>query len=51
MRALAVHDVIVVAREIAFRALDLDHARAGVGQAAGAVRRRHRLLDRDDEEA
>ena len=34
IRALAVHDVIVVAREIALRPLDLDDARAGVGQPA-----------------
>ena len=51
MRALAVHDVIVMAREIALRALDLDDASAGVRQPAGALRRGDCLFDRDDEEA
>ena len=51
MRALAVHDVIVMAREIALRALDLDDASAGVGQPAGALRRGDCLFDGDDEEA
>src|SRR5581483_849514 len=49
--ALAVHDVVVVTREIALRPLDLDDARAGIGEPAGALRRSHRLLDGDDEEA
>ena len=47
--ALAVHDMIIVTGEIAFRPLDLDHARAGIGETAGTLRRRHRLLDRNDE--
>ncbi len=51
MCALAVHDIIVGAGEIALRPLDLDDARTGVGHAAGALRRRHGLLDRDDEDA
>src|SRR5262249_19100765 len=46
---LAMDDVIVVAREIAFGALDLDYARAGIGETACALRRRHRLLDRDNQ--
>ncbi len=50
MRALAVHDVIVVAGEVAFRPLDLDHARTGIGQVTGAMRRRHGLFDGDDEQ-
>ena len=49
--AFAVHEVVIAAREVAFRPLDLDDARAGVGQPAGAHRRRDRLLERDDEEA
>ena len=49
--ALAVHDMIVAAREIAFRTLHLDHARAGIRHPAGALRRRDRLFERDDEDA
>src|SRR6185295_11887123 len=49
--ALTVNDVIVVAREIAFRPLDLDHARAGIGETARALRRRDSLLDRNDKKA
>jgi hypothetical protein len=41
--------MIVVPREIALGPLDLDDARAGIGEVTGAVRRRHRLLDRDDQ--
>jgi hypothetical protein len=33
------------------RPLDLDHARAGVGEAAGAHGRRHRLLQRHHQQA
>ncbi len=51
MRALAVHDEVVAAGEIALRPLDLDDARTGIGQPAGALRRRHGLFDGDDEEA
>jgi hypothetical protein len=43
--------LIVVAREIALRPLDLDHPRAGVGEPAGAHRRRHRLLERHHQKA
>ena len=43
--------VVVAAREVALRPLDLDHARAGIGEPAGAHRRGHRLLQRDDEKA
>ena len=42
--------VVVAAGEIAFRALDLDHARAGVGQAGTAIGRGDRLFERDDEQ-
>ena len=42
---------VVAAREIAFGPLDLDHARAGIGEPAGAGRRRDRLFQRDDEQA
>ena len=49
--AFAAGDGVVGAGEIAFGTLDLDHARAGVGEPAGAHRRRDRLLDRDDEKA
>ena len=46
------HASVVGAREIAHaRALDLDHARAQVGQLAGAERRRDRVLQRDDGDA
>ena len=48
--AVAVHHMIVAAREIAFAALDLDHPRAGIGEARGAERRRDRLLERDDQQ-
>src|ERR1700722_18312602 len=47
--ALAVHEVVVAAREIALRPLDLDDARAGIGEPATAHRRRDRLFERDDE--
>jgi hypothetical protein len=40
-----VHAVVVVAREVAdLRPLDLDHARAEVGELARAERRRDRLF-------
>ena len=45
------HDVVIAAREIALRPLDLDDARAGIGKLAGAHRRRDRLFQRNDEEA
>jgi hypothetical protein len=44
-------ELVVVAREIALGPLDLDHARAGVGEAAGAHGRRHRLLQRHHQQA
>ena len=43
--------LVVAAREVALRPLDLDHARAGIGEAAGAHRRRHRLLERNHQQA
>src|SRR4029077_2158510 len=42
--------MVVVTGEIAFRTFDFDHARAGVGEPAGALRRRHGLLDGNDKE-
>ena len=49
--ALAVHEIVVTAREIALRPLDLDDARAGIGEPARAHRRGDRLFERHDEEA
>ena len=43
--------VVVAAREVALGALDLDHPRAGVGQAGTAIGRGDRLFERDDREA
>jgi hypothetical protein len=40
---------VVTAREVAFRALDFNNSRAGVGEAGGTVRRGDRLFERDDE--
>jgi hypothetical protein len=45
------HDVIIATRKIAFRPLDLDHGRSGVGQPCGAERGGHGLFDRDDRDA
>ena len=42
---------VVAAREIAFRPLDLDDARAGVGQPRRAVGGGHRLLDAHHQQA
>jgi hypothetical protein len=39
------HDVIVLSSEITLGPLHLDDARTGVGKAARALRRCHRLLD------
>jgi hypothetical protein len=39
-----------MARSLAFRTLDLDDARAGVGKANGAEGRRHGLLNRNDQQ-
>ena len=44
-------ELVVVAREVALGALDLDHARAGVGEPARAHGRRHRLLQRHHQQA
>ena len=49
--ALAVREIVVAAGEVAFRPLDLDDARAGIGEPARAHRRRDRLFERDDEQA
>jgi hypothetical protein len=46
-----VHGTVVAAGEVALAALDLDHARPGVGQSAAAVGRRHRLLQRHHQQA
>jgi hypothetical protein len=43
--------MVVLAGKVAFRAFDLDHPRAGIGETAGALRRRHRLLGRNDKKA
>ena len=51
MRALPVDDGVVVAREIALGALELDHPRARVRQLAARERRGHRLVQREDEGA
>jgi hypothetical protein len=44
------NDVVIFTGEIAFWTLDFDDARAGVGETAGALRRRYGLLDGNDEE-
>ena len=49
--AFAVDERVIAAREVAFRTLDLDDAGARIGEPAGAHGRRHRLLQRHDEEA
>ena len=52
IRRLAFDRLVVVAREIAdFRALDLDHARAEIGELARSERRGDRLLERNDGDA
>src|SRR3569832_1367840 len=49
MRGLAAHAIVVGAREVAHAgALDLDHARAEIGQLPRAERRGDRMLQRDD---
>ena len=45
------HEIVIAAREIAFRPLDLDDARAGISEPARAHRRGDRLFERDDEKA
>ena len=49
--ALAVREVVVGAGEIAFRPLDLDHARPGIREPACAHRRGDSLFERDDEKS
>src|SRR5690606_35397045 len=49
--AVAVHHVVVAAREVSSGALDLDHARTGVGHLARGERSGDSLLDADDERA
>ncbi len=48
---LAVHRAVVAAGEVALVALDLDDARAGVGEAAAAVGGGDGLLERDHQHA
>jgi hypothetical protein len=45
------HEMIVLAREIPLRTLDLDHPRAGFGQLAREIGRGHGLFDGYDEHA
>src|SRR5262249_41911834 len=47
---LALRRIIIAARKIALRPLDLDDARARIGEAARAIGSRDRLLDGDDQE-
>ena len=47
----AMHGGVVAAREIAFRPLDLDDPRAGIGQTRRAIRRGNRLLQGDHQQA
>jgi hypothetical protein len=49
--AVAVHQPVIAAREVALGALDLHHARAGVGQAARGVGRGHGLFQGHHEKA
>jgi len=44
-------EIVVAAGEIAFRPLDLDDACARIGKPARTHRRRHRLLEGNDEKA
>jgi len=46
-----VDEMIIAARKVTLRPLDLDDARAGVGEPACAHRRRDRLFERNYEEA
>src|SRR5262245_35154405 len=45
--AFAMHNVVIFAGEIALGALHLDDTRTGIGKAACALWRRHRLLNRN----
>jgi hypothetical protein len=49
--AFAMHDMVVLASEIALGTLNLDDTRAGIGEAARALRRCHGLFDRNDKKA
>ena len=49
--ALALDEMVVTAREISLRPLDLDNPRPRVGKPSRGERRRDRLLERDDEKA
>ena len=51
VRALALDDVVVVAGEVALGPLELDHARAGIGEPPGGHRRGDGLVEGDDERA
>ena len=51
VRALPMHEVVVVAGEVALGPLQLDHARARVRQLAAGQRRGHGLVEREDERA
>src|SRR6516162_3047355 len=52
VRRHAAHALVVAARDVAAaRALDLDHARAEVGELARAEGRRDDVLEREDEDA
>ncbi len=46
IRGLAFRIVVIAACEVAFRAFELDDARAGIGELAGRGRHGHRLLQR-----
>ena len=46
----ALGGVVVAAGEIALGALDLDDARAGIGEAGAAIGRGDRLFQRDDQQ-
>ena len=49
---LTLDGLVIIAREIADAgSFDLDHARAEVGELAGAERSSHRLFERDDRDA
>ena len=49
--ALAIHHMVVKPREVALRPLDLDDARARIGEPAGGEGRGDGLFDRDHQEA
>jgi hypothetical protein len=48
--ALAMHQRVVAAREVAFRPFDLENARARIGKPASTHRRSHGLFERNDEQ-